>query len=621
MKIKSIYNNLTVLALSALLIGCSSISDPVFGRAGSLHRVSYGQPILNKDPYLDSIKNMDSPPFNPPTNVAATNTTSNTSFGIKNASYVEPIGSFTSDAPPSEQDNLWNSLRGDFNLDHHELNTRVEKQVHWYENHRKRLEALLDNSAPYLYYILKEVKARNLPGEFALLPIIESAYDPFAYSYAGASGLWQLMPLTAHDYGTRHNWWYDGRRDIYASTQAALNYLTYLGSFFNDHWDLVLAAYNSGPGTLQTSINHNARRGASTDYWSLYLPQQTQLYVPKLLALAVIVDHPERYGITLPTIKDRPYFAAVKVTKQIKLVNAAKLAGTSVKTVEKLNPGYSHNVTAPNGTSRLLLPVTSVAVFEQNFHHYAGDIVKAWRHVAAPFQHYRVHAGDTFASIAHHFKVTLVSLEHSNSVRPTQLHPNQVLVIPSKSSSVTVVAANDVSTSDSDKTQTDAEATQINATSSVADNTDSVTDKTAHTPADDTKTSAAPAKRDYTVQVGDNLWAIAKKYHVTPADIRSWNSLHSNNLQKGESLHIQGDRVIDNAVDTHQTTHTKMISHHVDYRKKYHKKLRGVRTSHVHKIKHYSHHVVHYRRKTIRIHKTLLKKYSGKEYITHGRRA
>jgi len=614
MKMKSIRNYLTVLVLSVVLIGCSSVSDPVFGRAGSLHRVSYGQPILNKDPYLDSIRNMEPPT---PARVAAANTNSKTNSTV-DTSYVEPIGAFTSNVQANQQGNLWTSLRSDFVLDHHDDNSRVAKQVHWYESHRKRLETLLDNSAPYLYYIFKEVKARNLPGEFALLPIIESAYDPYAYSYAGASGLWQLMPLTAHDYGTRHNWWYDGRRDIYASTQAALNYLTYLGSFFNDHWDLVLAAYNSGPGTLQTSINYNARRGAHTDYWSLYLPQQTQLYVPKLLALAVIVDHPERYGIVLPNIKDRPYFAAVKVTKQIKLSNAAKLAGTSVKTVEKLNPGYSHNVTAPNGTSRLLLPVTSVAAFEQNFHHYAGDIVKAWRDVEAPFHHYRVHAGDTLASIARRFKTTIATLETSNSIRPTQLHPNQVLMIPSKSSShATVMAANDVTTSDS-KTQTDVASTQINETSSATDDTTSATDTT-----ENDSTTPALANKSYTVRVGDNLWSIAKKYHVTPADLRNWNHLPSTALKTGESLHIQAVQTADNTVNTkvtHKTFSAKKYTHHVVYTKRHHKKLH-VRAARVHKIRHYNHRVTHYRHKTIKFHKTLLKKYSGKEYIAHGRKA
>ena len=168
---------------------------------------------------------------------------------------------------------FWYQLRDTFAMKHHSDNSKVTEQIHWFHNHQHYLARLLTKAAPYMYYVFMQVKTRHLPGELVLMPIVESAYDPFAYSEVGAAGLWQLMPGTASGYGLKQDWWYDGRRDIYASTGAALDYLTYLQNFFNGNWVYAMASYNAGEGTVQNAIEYNARHNRATDFWELPLVQ------------------------------------------------------------------------------------------------------------------------------------------------------------------------------------------------------------------------------------------------------------------------------------------------------------------------------------------------------------
>lgn len=196
-----------------------------------------------------------------------------------------------SQAEPREKyhnSDLWSVLQHQFTLNHYENNPAVKAQIEWFLKRKKYIYKLAENAQPYLYYILTQVDKRKLPAEMVLLPMIESAYDPFAFSSAGASGLWQMMPGTASGFGLKQNWWYDGRRDIVASTNAALDYLSYLQSFFNGNWLLAIAAYDSGEGTVLSATRKNIAKGEPTDFWSLNLPRETQAYIPKLLALAEI---------------------------------------------------------------------------------------------------------------------------------------------------------------------------------------------------------------------------------------------------------------------------------------------------------------------------------------------
>lgn len=453
------------------------------------------------------------------------NNTENTTAG------VDPSVLMDEDMPvvaSSSDGDLWASLRGDFKMEHNDYNPAVQEEIQWYENHQKRLNQALTNSAPYLYYIYQQVQARHLPGEYVLLPIMESAYDPFATSYAGATGLWQLMPETANGFGLTHNYWYDGSRDVYASTQAALNYISYLGGFFNGDWDLATAAYNSGEGTVQRAIQINASRGQQTDFWHLPLPRQTEQYVPELLALAIIIDDPSRYGVTLPAIKNGPYFTAVSVDTEIDMSHIAQLSDTNVNDLVQLNSGYSHDVTDPHMLNRILLPLDKLEIFKENLANYEADLLHHPEAAAAQTEasdnntseqasatQYTIRNGDTLAAIARRYHTTVLALVETNHIRHDAIRPGQTITIPGTASdSNTQIAANN-------ETAQASTAAVVNT----SDERDSIaTDTTQSNAASDNNGNTTTS---YTIQRGDNLWSIAKKFGVTTSQIRAANHLRS----------------------------------------------------------------------------------------------
>ena len=245
-------------------------------------------------------------------------------------------------------------------------NPRIDRELYWYLEHPASLAILQQRAEPYLSHILDEIEAKNIPGELALLPVVESAFVPDAYSKADASGLWQFIPSTGKEYGLQQNAWYDGRRDIYASTKAATTYLKELSQNFNGDWLLALASYNCGKGRVQKSIERNAYRSLPTDYWSLDLPKETEDYVPRLLAIAKLFAHADEYNIHLQHIPNRPYFEVVDIKSPIDLHKAAKLANTPLYAFLKLNPGFNRSTTAPQGPHRLLVPVSQAKAFKKN---------------------------------------------------------------------------------------------------------------------------------------------------------------------------------------------------------------------------------------------------------------
>ena len=210
-------------------------------------------------------------------------------------------------------------------------NRRVRAQKSWYVNHPSYLTRVTRRAEPYLYFIVDELEKRNLPLELALLPIVESAYDPFAYSHGRASGMWQFIPGTGKGYGLAQNWWYDGRRDVFLSTHAALDYLSYLNKRFKGDWLLALAAYNSGQGNVSKAIRKNKKKGKPTDFWSLKLPRETKAYVPKLLALAEILRTRKEANIPWSIVKNQPYFVRIPTEVQIDLSLAADLGEQSMQ--------------------------------------------------------------------------------------------------------------------------------------------------------------------------------------------------------------------------------------------------------------------------------------------------
>ncbi|HEX4045658.1 MAG TPA: transglycosylase SLT domain-containing protein, partial [Gammaproteobacteria bacterium] len=226
-------------------------------------------------------------------------------------------------------DDLWDVLRESFTLSHYESHPAVQEKINWYMNNQGILQRSAARAAPYLYYISQQVKKRHLPAELVLIPIVESGYNPFSLSHMGAAGIWQLMPNTATGYGVKQDLWYDGRRDIIVSTKAALNYLAYLQNFFEGNWLYALAAYNTGEGNVLSAIKRNVRDARHIDFWSLPVARETKDYVPSLLALAIIISHPERYPVKLPPVRNAPYLAEIDIGTQINLKYAASLAGIS----------------------------------------------------------------------------------------------------------------------------------------------------------------------------------------------------------------------------------------------------------------------------------------------------
>jgi peptidoglycan lytic transglycosylase D len=378
---------------------------------------------------------------------------------------------------------VWTQMRQSFNLPHHRNQQHVKKQIEWIRKHPHYIQELAKRSTPYIYYILTEVKKRNMPGEIALLPMIESAYNPFAHSVAGAAGLWQLMPGTGTGLGLRQDWWYDGRRDIHASTNAALKYLGYLSQFFDKNWILAIAAYDSGEGTVQRAINKNKRLNYPTNFWSLHLPRETKAYIPRLLALAEIIKYPRYYGVKLPEIAHEPYFKRVDVGSQIDLKHAAKLAQINYALLIKLNPGYNRWTTGPAKTYKLVIPVDKVERFKQNLITSPSDMRVSW-------QRHQVRIGDTLSDISDKYHTSVTIIKKINKLSSDNIRDKQILLIPgtlklTKKSLIDIQRQKAINKS----------------------------------------TNRGPIKIIHIVQRGDSLSSIEKKYHVKTAAIRFWNKI------------------------------------------------------------------------------------------------
>lgn len=268
------------------------------------------------------------------------------------------------------QKNLWGRLRNNYNIQEVANATpptaerKVQKYVQKYERSQKSLARVTTQASPYLYFIVEELEKRDMPAELALLPIIESAFKPQATSRRGAAGIWQFIPSTGRLYGLKQDRWYDGRRDVMASTRAALDYLQFLHKEFDNNWMLALAAYNSGEGTVRRAIERNRRAGKPTTFWDLKLPRETKEYVPQLLALAEVIGDPSKHAIELPTIANQPYLKLVHPGTHLNFTQAAKMAGIHVTELKKFNAGYRQASTHPKGPQQLLLPIANAEKLE-----------------------------------------------------------------------------------------------------------------------------------------------------------------------------------------------------------------------------------------------------------------
>jgi membrane-bound lytic murein transglycosylase D len=462
--------------------------------------------------------------------------------------------------------NLWSELRKNFtlaeNINAHGINT----QINWYRHHQSYIDEVIKHSAPYIYYIYQETKNRGLPAELALIPMIESSYDPFLYSKAGAAGLWQMMPGTASGFGLKINWWYDGRRDLIAATKAALKYITYLHYYFNDNWLLTIAAYDSGEGTVQAAILKNQRNNLPTGFWSLHLPKETKSYLPKLLALAAIIKNPERYHVHLMPINNGPYFAKVDVGSQIDIEQAARLAGVNVTIMRSLNPGFRRWVSDPDGPYTLLVPKEKAKQLTEAIARLSDDNLPQW-------QKYTVRKSDTLITLARQFHTNIVYLQKINSLRNKKIKENSIILVPiftptNMKEEFIASEVNDFATPILDIA---AEKTpgpqQVIHTVQPGETTNLIAKKygvkpsqllfwnqldTRDTlesedelviwrtlPAENPQKTEAPSFI-YKAKAGDTLLGLAKRYKTSVAKLRTLNSLKGNNVKVGQQLKIPG---------------------------------------------------------------------------------
>ncbi|HKQ30789.1 MAG TPA: LysM peptidoglycan-binding domain-containing protein [Burkholderiales bacterium] len=394
---------------------------------------------------------------------------------------------------------IWSRIRKGYGLKPLD-SPYIARHEQWFVNNAEYMQAMMDRARMYLFYIVEEVEKRpGVPMEIALLPAIESAYKPYAYSRAKASGLWQFIAPTGRLYGLNMNWWYDERRDVIASTRAALDYLQKLYNDFGD-WHLALAAYNAGEGKIGRMIEYNRKRNQPTDFQYLKLKQETVHYVPKLIAMANIIANPDKYGVQLLSIPDQPYFVRVDVGSQIDLGVVSKLTDVPVNELQYINPHLNRWATHPEGPHHVLLPVDKKEAFLEGLSTLPAEQRVQW------FGH-DVKRGDTLASIANRYHVSVEAVRGANRLPSNALRVGQSLMIPVSSRALnpayTAVIAKPAS------------------------------------PQTTWNTGGTKTPVIHRVRTGETLWSIARRYGVLVSQIVEWNVLETDSVLKlGQRLRI-----------------------------------------------------------------------------------
>ena len=366
---------------------------------------------------------------------------------------------------------------------------RIRNFEKWYSQRPEYVERMIERSEKYLFYVVGEVEKRNMPMEIALLPMIESAYNPISTSRKKAAGMWQFIPATGRVYGLEQNWWLDNRRNVVKSTNAALNYLEKLHKEFGT-WELALASYNAGEGRIRRAIKRNRRNKKSTGYYSLRLPKETKNYVPKLFAMKNIIGNPRKYGLNLPKIKNQPYFEYVEINKNIDTQLVTRLAEISIEEFQLLNPQHKRPViNVKNAPQKINLPCQNIHIFNYNFHNYDKPL--------SNWNAYKPKKKESVAQVAKKFGIDRKILIQVNRLgRRKSFRRNSTILIPNKDAITTYFPTN---------------VNELYNYSSIT---------------------------THKVSSGETLSHISDKYNISVRDIKEFNELRSDRIIIGDTLDI-----------------------------------------------------------------------------------
>ncbi|AUB83062.1 lytic transglycosylase [Candidatus Thiodictyon syntrophicum] len=430
-------------------------------------------------------------------------------YGYVRPAGEAPRGTRPGRSPQGSGADLWTRVRADMKLNLH-ANGRIDEKVSAFRRDPQFLAKLSERAKPYLHVVIGEIQRRGLPAELALLPHIESRYNPAATSPVAAAGMWQFMPYTGREMGLRQDAWQDERRDVMASTRAAMDYLQQLQRRLGGDWELAMAAYNCGPGRVESAQAANRARGLPTDFWSLNLPNETKNYVPQILAAARMVAEPAQNGVHLPPVPSAPQLEVVRTDRPVDLARVAAASGIGLAQLQTLNAGLKRGQTSPQGPGQLVVPAGTgtrvTAALPQSRVMAATPLAVANpRAVAQALARpstpaptaksattvYVVKGGDTLASVARARKVDLTELAEANAMQPREpLLPGQSLRIPGRDS------------------------------------------------ADPGGGMTAANLVNHRVRKGDSLDGIARRYDVSVGDLMRWNPVAANDLRHGGVIRI-----------------------------------------------------------------------------------
>ncbi len=375
---------------------------------------------------------------------------------------------------PEDNVNLWNTINQGFKIKTSD-NPQIHAEIRRLLKNKSYLHEVTSQAEPYMYWIVEQLQKRNMPTELVLLPVVESAFNPMATSNRDAAGIWQIISSTGKHYGLKQNQWYDGRRDLVASTRVALNMLQRLNRMFDGDWLLTVAAYNSGEGRVLNAIKKNRAQGKPTDFWHLALPKETTSYIPKMLALRDIIQNYRRYGFHLPTPNQQHALARVEVGKAVKLTQVAAMTGMPVKRLQKFNAGYKKGMTLTQGTQYVMIPKSHVEKLKLSLANYdLQNASPADLRDTGLIAHYTVKKGDSLSTIAQRYGVSVQQIKSMNNIHNQKIKIGQRLA--------------------------------FNKTHASTQDNESIR---------------------YQIQKGDSLSSIAKRHGVKIKDVMRWNQLRN----------------------------------------------------------------------------------------------